>query len=358
MSRDFEDTLRDLLVDAADAQTEAYLEPDAGEVLVRGRRVVRRRRVAMLGGTAAAAVVLGIGTWAALDGSTPRAEQVPATRSGAAATDIAPDVVTTTLAVEGNPRVASYTVRLDRSTGAVTVTETSARGEEGLDVAIGEIPAGEQTAVWGVLSRDPSLVVVGVLPSDAEQLMGRFVEGDIGGVTTRTAPLGTTSYQAFLFQSEKPSPGADLGGLAWSTGRGVYTADGAELPSAAFGNGRLVYVDAAGGELGLVTAEGSARVPLEDNAGGAPLGHLTTAVKEAGKPTVTTFATVLPVDAGDIAVQVAPGTTLVAHEERPLLGGSGVAVIATVRGPDAVTPAVSGLSWTAGGRQVTWPNPD
>ena len=109
--------------------------------------------------------------------------------------------------------------------------------------------------------------------------------------------------------------------------------------------------------MGLVTPDGSAQAPLIRAAAGAPTGHLTTALKEAGKPTVTTFAIVLPVDAGDIAVQVAPGTTLVSRDERPLAGGSGVAVIATVEGPDDVTPAVSGLTWTANGRPATWSNP-
>ena len=81
-------------------------------------------------------------------------------------------------------------------------------------------------------------------------------------------------------------------------------------------------------------------------------------MKEAGKPTVTTFAIVLPIDAGDIAVRVAPGATLVSEDERPLSGGSGVAVVATVEGPDDLTPVVTEVTWTAEGRQVTWQNPD
>ena len=47
MSTDlFEDTLRDLLRDTADAAGPGYLEPDADQVIGLGRRVVRRRRYA------------------------------------------------------------------------------------------------------------------------------------------------------------------------------------------------------------------------------------------------------------------------------------------------------------------------
>lgn len=355
MSTDtFEGELRSLLHDTADAEGPAYVDVDPDAVVTQGRRVIRRRRATMAGGTAAAALVLGLGAWAVLDQSTGRAvDEVPATRS----VSVAPDVVTTTLAVEGDPRVASYTVHLDRSTGRVTATDTSATGETGLDIMIGQIPVGEPRAVWETLSRDP-FVVVGVLPSDAEQLMGRFVDGDIGGVTTRTAALTTTRYQAFLFQSEKPSPGADLAGLDWSTGSRVLTSDGSQLPSAPFPGGRMVYLDPAGREMGLVTPDGSAQVPITPAADGAPTGHLTTAVQEAGKPTMTTFAIVLPIEAGDVAVQVAPGATLVSEEERPLLGGSGVAVVATVEGSDDLGPVVTKVTWTAEGRQVSWANPD
>lgn len=356
MSTDtFEDELRSLLHDTADAEGPAYVDVDPNAVVTQGRRVVRRRRVAAGAGIAASALVLGVGAWAVLDRSSGRdaVEPVPATRSSS----VAPDVVSTTIAVEGNPRVAAYSVQLDRSTGRVTATDISPTGEKGLDVMIGQIPVGEPRAVWETLSRDP-FVVVGVLPSDAEQLMGRFVDGDIGGVTTRTADLTTTRYQAFLFQSEKPSPGADLAGLDWSNGSGVLTSDGFQLPSAPFPGGRMVYVNAAAGEMGLVTPDGSAQAPLTPAAAGAPTGHLTTAVEEAGKPTVTTFALVLPIEAGDISVEVAPGATLVSEEERPLLGGSGVAVVATVSGQDDLGPVITKVTWTAEGRQVSWANPD
>jgi hypothetical protein len=354
MSTDtFEDELRSLLHDTADAEGQAYVDVDPNAVVTQGRRVVRRRRLGAGAGIAASALVLAVGAWAVLDRSSGRdaVEPVPATRSSS----VAPDVVSTTIAVEGNPRVAAYSVHLDRSTGRVTATDISPTGEKGLDVMIGRIGEGEQKAVWETLSRDP-FIVVGVAPV-SDQLMTRFV-GDVGAATTSDAPLSTTAYEAFLVTTEKSPPEASLTGLVRATDGRIFGAEGVELPSATIPGDRIVYIDDAGREMGLVTPDGSAQVPLTPAAAGAPTGHLTTAVQEAGKPTVTTFALVLPIEAGDISVQVAPGATLVSEEERPLLGGSGVAVVATVSGPDELGPVVTEVTWTAEGRQVSWANPD
>ena len=56
----FEDELRSLLHDTADAEGPAYVDVDPGVVLLRGRRVVRRRRIATGAATAAAVLAVGI----------------------------------------------------------------------------------------------------------------------------------------------------------------------------------------------------------------------------------------------------------------------------------------------------------
>jgi hypothetical protein len=304
----------------------------------------------MAGGTAAAALVLGLGTWAVLDQSSGRdaVEPVPATRSSS----VAPDVVTATLTTEDGSPVKSYTVSLDRATGRVTATYELPNGDRADAGMIGRIGEGEQKAVWATVSRDP-FIVVGVVPAEADQLMTRFRNGDVGGVTSTEAPLTTTAYQAFLTQAENSPPGAELAGLDWAAGGRVFDVEGRELPSATIGD-RTVYLNDAAGELGVVSPDGSARVPLQSATSGGATPHLTTAVKEEGKPTVTTFAIVLPTDAADISVTVAPGATLVSQQSAPLFGGSGVAVLATVQAPDDVKPVVSQVTWTADGRQSTW----
>jgi hypothetical protein len=351
MSTDtFEHELRSLLHDTADAEGSAYVDVDPQAVVTQGRRVVRRRRLAAGAGIAASALVLGIGAWVVLDQSSGRdaVEPVPATRTSS----VAPDVVSTTIAVKGNPRVSGYTVHLDRSTGRVTATDLSPTGEQGLDVMIGRIGEGEQKAVWETLSRDP-LVVVGVVPAEADQLMTRFGNLDVGGVTSSESPLTTTAYQAFLVQTQKSPPGAELAGLDWAASGRVFDVEGHELPSATIGD-RTVYLNDAAGELGMVAPDGTSRVPLQAATTGGATPHLTTSVNEEGGPTVTTFVIVLPIDAGDISLGLASGATLVSQESAPLLGGAGLAVVATVKAPDTVDPVVRQVTWTADGRQSTW----
>jgi hypothetical protein len=135
----------------------------------------------------------------------------------------------------------------------------------------------------------------------------------------------------------------------------VFDVEGHELPSATIGD-RTVYLNDAAGELGMVTPDGTSRVPLQSATSGGATPHLTTSVKEEGQPTVTTFAIVLPIDAGDITVGLVPGATLVSQQSAPLLGGAGVAVVATVKAPDNVDPVVREVTWTADGRQSTWRN--
>ncbi len=350
MSTDmFEDKLRSLLRDSADAAGPAYVDVDPNAVVTSGQRVIRRRRMAAGAGIAASALVLGLGAWAVLDQSSDRAvEPVPATRSS----NVAPDVVSATVtAPEGGP-VKSYTVALERGTGRVTATYEFANGDQGDAGMIGRIGEGEQKAVWATVSRDP-LIVVGVVPAEADELMTRFRNGDVGGVTTTEAPLTTTDYQAFLVQAENSPPGAELAGLDWSAGGRVLDVEGRELPSATMGD-RTVYVNDAAGELGMVTPDGSFRVPLQSATSGGATPHLTTAVKQTGQPTVTTFAIVLPIDAADVSLQVAPGASLVSQESAPLFGGAGLAVVATVTAPADVTPVVRQVTWTADGRQSTW----
>ncbi|HSO65263.1 MAG TPA: hypothetical protein VLQ78_09200 [Ornithinibacter sp.] len=183
--------------------------------------------------------------------------------------------------------------------------------------------------------------------------MTRVVGGDVGGVRTADGPLTTTSYKAFLVRTEKSPAGTALAGLDWSAGGRVFTAEGAELPSATLGD-RTVYVDTAAGEMGVVGPNGSAQVLLASARKGDAPPHLSTAVQEAGKPTVTSFAMVLPIGAGDISVDVAPGASLQSLESAPLLAGSGVAVFVTAESPDDVTPVVTRVAWTVDARRATW----
>ncbi len=76
-----EQKLREQLAAAVDAESGAYLDIDASGVLDAGHRVQRRRRVATVGATAVAALVIGAGGWAALARSTGEEQTLPAATS-------------------------------------------------------------------------------------------------------------------------------------------------------------------------------------------------------------------------------------------------------------------------------------
>lgn len=61
-----EQRLREQLHAAADGQSGSYVDIDPLTALDSGRRVLRRRRVAAVAGTAAAALAVGVGAWAVL----------------------------------------------------------------------------------------------------------------------------------------------------------------------------------------------------------------------------------------------------------------------------------------------------
>ncbi|MBM6400788.1 hypothetical protein [Phycicoccus sonneratiae] len=351
MSHDvFEDELRARLLGATEAEAPAFHDIDTAEVLGTGRRIVRRRRMAAVGGTLAAVTVLGAGSWAVLDGTTNRAaDEIPATRSSGP--QVAPDVVSVSLPAGDGGAVPVYTVHLERRTGRVTVASVSAAGTATDLGDVGRVPADRPSAVYATVSHDP-FVAVGVVPADAEQLMPRFTGGDLGGVSTEEGALPTTTWKAFLVHSEKSPADADLTGLDWAGGGRVFDEGGRQLPSAGLGD-RTVYLDTAGGEVGVVTADGSARSPLSSTPAGDPP-HVTTAVKQDGRPTVTTTALVLPIDAQDVLVEAAPGATLRSSDTAPLFDGAGLAVVAVVEGPDSAVPAVARVRWTVDGAARDW----
>ncbi|MGB7817847.1 MAG: hypothetical protein WBL35_03820, partial [Ornithinibacter sp.] len=76
-----EQDLRALLVAAADGEDARYLDVDPATVLARGRRALRRRRIAVVGSVAAAALALGVGSAVVLSDRTGDDRSLPATTS-------------------------------------------------------------------------------------------------------------------------------------------------------------------------------------------------------------------------------------------------------------------------------------
>ncbi len=346
MSHDvFEDRLRAELRGATEAEAPAFLDIDPTEVLGTGRRVVRRRRMAVAGGTLAAVAVLGAGSWAVLDGSADRAApEIPATRTSTGR------LVEATLP---GPAGATYAVRLDPATGDV-VTVLRRRGTAATAL-VGRVSPAGSGAAWGTVSVDP-FVVLGVVPDEADQVMTRYDGGDLGSTGMDEVPLPGTEFKAVIFTSEKSPGDAVLAGIDYAVTGRVFTSSGTELPSATVGD-RTVYVDAEGDEIGVIEADGSATRPLPA-AGSSDRPHISSARGATGQALVTTAAVIVPIGAQDVAVEVAPGATLRSTDSVPLFGGSGLAVIAVAEGPENLSPVVTRVVWTVDGTGDSWDNPD
>lgn len=276
----FEDELRTLLHDATEAESPAFRDVDTHAVVGTGHRVVRRRRLAMAGGTLAATLVVAVGTWAAVGGSVDRAlEEVPATPSRPVTAVLdefsnlsGPDGAL--VEIPGPRRVA---VTVDPvGTPDLVVTEV---GTDGTRTAIGSAtlrgvpPSG---AAWTVAGAGAH-VLVGVLPAEAAAFQLVTPLGGDGGhaSTTVRADLPGTGRQAFAVRfAEAPDAGAVRHLLWWDGAGTVRDEAGAVVPSVALGDpaGTTVFVAESLDRVGTFSGDGasSARLDGEDPSAGPP----------------------------------------------------------------------------------------
>ncbi len=332
----FEDELRARLRGATDSEATAFLDVDTASVIDTGHRVVRRRRMAVAGSTLAAVTVLGAGSWVVLDRATTRAvEEVPATRTTMA--DIG--VVRATVTVLDGVGRGAYTVRLDTGSRRVTATAT----DTGPEQAIGTLPTAPLASTWATLSTEP-FVVVGVVPAAATSFLPHWA-GEVGGVYTSNEPLPGTPYQAVVWRADTPSSDAALAGFDWSDGRQVVDQAGSSVPSVVIGD-RIVYLDRAGDELGVVQPGGSATVPLSTS-GAAGLPPVLASGTGDGDVMDATIAVALPGGASDVRMDTDPDVTVVGPVQTAALsGGAGTIALLEWRGPlDTPFTGVSQVSW-------------
>jgi hypothetical protein len=171
MSTDtFEGELRSLLHDTADAEGPAYVDVDPNAVVTQGRRVIRRRRVAVGLGVAAATVVLGVAGVTALGSGVDGSEPVP----GSSATVLATGTATADLApgaslpegATGPTGAPDVRVSVDRGTGELTYL---ADRDGVMEVLRSDrLPSSARAAMW--LPTSVEGLVVGVLPKDARDV--------------------------------------------------------------------------------------------------------------------------------------------------------------------------------------------
>ncbi|HQW75142.1 hypothetical protein [Ornithinibacter sp.] len=369
MSHDvFEDELRTLLHGATQAENSAFHDIDTAEVLGSGRRVERRRRMAAAGATLAAVTVVGIGSWAALDGPSDRALQVPATRTSAPATgpvtallepfaDLSSSTDGRPLSIPG-PRRVGVRVAPD----ATPDLEYLAVGADGSTSMMGGssldgIPALAST--WGTAGED-SHVLVGVLPEQAKEFQLITPMSDEGGhaSTSVRAPLTGTGRQAFAVRFEVAGDADTVRHLLWWDGRGaVHDETGAIVPAVTLDDaqGTTVFVSEDLDRMGTFSTDGSQSMMELDgslNSSGRPF--LATGRGE-GSRIDTLFAAVVPAGTTPGTVTPATGTEVTDPLTVSPLAGTDLAILWTrYSAPEAAKgSAYRSITWDEAGRTVT-----
>ncbi len=359
----FEDELRTLLHDATEAESPAFRDVDTGAVLGSGHRVVRRRRLAMAGGTLAATLVVAVGTWAAVGGSVDRAlEEVPATPGGPVTAVLdefsglnGPDGEP--LQIPGPRQVA---VTVDPSvTPDLVLSEVDA---DGALSAVGSstlqgVPS--SGATWAATG-EGSHVVAGVLPAEATafQLVTHISEDGGHPSTTDTADLPGTGRQAFAVRFAEASDAAAARHLLWWDGAGtVRDETGTVVPSVRLGDasGTTVYVAGSVDRMGTFSGNGSSSAVLSDVDAGT--GRPVLSMAQGDRDTLTgTHVVLVPVGSSAGTFTPTAGTTVTHPLTVVAVPGTTVAVLwaAYERQADGHRGPYETVTWTEpDGRVVT-----
>ena len=352
MSTDtFEDQLRSLLHDTADAEGPAYVDVDPHAVVTSGRRVIRRRRMAVGAGIAAAVLTIAAGGSLVNGVSQDRADTtVPAGPTSAltATSTVTADLTRgadvgdawgrpngrASVRVAVDPKTRTWTNAIIASDGSVS-PQTSAA-----------LRANLRTTTW---SRDPGApgLVVGLLPDAAIDWAPVWVDGSPAS-TQDVAALPGTGLQAFALWHDGGTS-TQFVGLNWTDGQHVYTTSGAAVPSERVGD-EVVFVDETQGLMGIFGPGSSSFKKLRETPAGQQPAVMRGVLAEGSNTMETTVLVVLPAGATRVDVTAAPGATLLSTNT--ISGGStsGPMLVTRLRMP-ASAPG------TAVDR-VTWTNPD
>lgn len=358
----FEDQVRAQLHGATEAESHAFLDVDPSAVILSGHRVVRRRRLIAVGGTAAAAVLGGLLAWSALGTGVDRAS-VPAGPAPTTATAPGGTVVLdafsdlagadgTPLSIPG-PRRVAVTVDPSRTPDLVysEVDDTgnlTTIGGSSLD-GIGRL-----AATWGTAGAG-SHVVAGVLPARARAFQLVTPMTDEGGhpSTTVTAELPVAGRQAFAVRFAEPSDAEAVRHLLWWGTDGVVRDEGgAVVPSANLGDpdGTTVFLASTIDRMGTFSRDGGASITTLDasrNSSGRPV----LAASRGGADGMTgLFVVVVPAASTPGAFTPSGATTVSQPLAKVALEGSDRALLWAGY---TTAPTATGSPWTS----VTWTEP-
>lgn len=354
-----EQRLRDVLHAAADGEAEAVIDLDASDVLVRGRRAVRRRRNAV--GLGVAAVVLaaaGLGAIATGTGGD-RADTLPAgQRSGATSTaevDLTSiPLYESSVVNDGTGLIAiapndpsRVAVTVDQGVGTWQVTTMDAQGRRTPN-APEALPANPGFSTWWSAGRSQGLVV-GLLPATATGVVTTWAGTEPTQSNLGLEPLPGTPRQVFAVRYPAAETEPIFAGLLWSDGEHVRDSAGVLVPSAKVGED-LAFVARTQGTFGIF-GDASTSTKALSSSPAARVQSLMSGTQPDGSDTMaTTLLLVLPAGANDVVLTPAPGATLESAQTVP--GGStgDTMVIAHLSVPSSVGGT--------GAQRVSWSNPD
>jgi hypothetical protein len=370
MSTDtFEDELRFLLHDTADAEGTALGDVDPQVVLLQGRRVVRRRRMVAGAGIAAATVAVGLVGWSALGGGAERAS-VPA---GTSQTTTAPGARAVTARLAPFSELADETGKAQAIPGprqvAVTIdprrTPDLVYSEVGSNGALTMMGGSSLRGIsatattWGTAG-EGSHVLVGVLPEQAVQFQLVTPTHDEGGhaSTSVTEPLQGTGRQAFAVRFAEAGDADSVSHvLWWGEDRVVHDEKGTVVPSVALGDsdGTVIFVSEAFDRIGTFSKrDGATMMELDGsrNSSGRPV---VSAGRSDGGDVAWLFAAVVPAGAEPGTVTPGPGSTVTTPLTKAPVSGTDLAVLwSRLSSPkDANDTGYASVTWTEDGRTVT-----
>ncbi|MFL6169216.1 MAG: hypothetical protein ACJ711_06050 [Ornithinibacter sp.] len=358
MSTDtFEDQLRSLLHDTADAEGPAYVDVDPDAVVTSGRRVIRRRRLATGAGIAAAVLAIGAGSALVRAVGEDRAgTTVPAgPTSGLGAGYVSVDLdVSATLPGEqtaASDGPASVRVAVDERTLTWRATVTGRDGRPTTRPAT-TLPANPRFSTYAEVGNRPGLIV-GLMPAAAKDIVAVWGTDPVES-SFSSAPVPGTDRQAFAVRhsaAADPNVPGDtaLAGFDWTDGQQVYTSAGSTVPSERIGD-EVVFVDRQQGLMGIFGPGSTASKRLKDTPAGQQPAMMTGNVAEGSDAMEASVLVLLPAGATQVKVDAAPGVTLLSTNSTSGRSTGDTMVLTHLRVPKGVPGT--------GVDRVVWTNPD
>jgi hypothetical protein len=240
-----EQRLREQLHAAAEAQTGSYLDVDPLTALDTGQRALRRRRIATVAGTTAAALAIGLGGWAVLSDSAPDDRTLPAVTN-----TVNGPSVTLPLGADpasGSEEPLSAVVTVDQASGKV---EFRLRTETG-SVLNSQVRSGsDRQAPWANLSDS---VMAAVVPAEAAAFVPVWsVAVTQQDTATEVLPDGRI---AAAWRTDVPSTGPQFAGVVWTDGTSAITAGGEPVSSVVVDETMVIFGNNRSGAFGYLRPE-------------------------------------------------------------------------------------------------------